>query len=41
MSIKNPKSKNIAIIKDTNDKDIESDDMPNAFNKHFINIGFN
>ena len=38
---RNPKSKRIAIIKDANDKDIESDDMPNAFNKHFINIGSN
>ena len=38
---RNPKSKRISIIKDANDKDIESNDMPNAFNKLLLNIGSN
>ena len=29
------------LIKDTNEQDIKSEDMANAFNEHFINIGSN
>ena len=29
------------LIKDANGKDIKSEDMANAFNEHFINIGSN
>ena len=38
---RNPKSKKIVLIKDANNKDIESKDMADAFNEHFINIGSN
>ena len=38
---RNPKSNKIFVIKDTNEKDIKSEDMANAFNEHFINIGSN
>ena len=36
---RNPKSNKIVLIKDTNEQDIKSEDMANAFNEHFINIG--
>ena len=38
---RNHKSKKIVLIKDANGKDIKSEDMANAFNEHFINIGSN
>ena len=38
---RNHKSKKIVLIKDANRKDIKSEDMANAFNEHFINIGSN
>ena len=38
---RNPKSNKIVLIKDTNEQDIKSEDMANAFNEHFINIGSN
>ena len=38
---RNPKSNKIVIIKDTNEQHIKSEDMANAFNEHFINIGSN
>ncbi len=37
----NPKSNKIVLIKDINEQDIKSEDMANAFNEHFINIGSN
>ena len=38
---RNPNSKKIVLIKDSNENDIKSEDMANAFNEHFINIGSN
>jgi hypothetical protein len=38
---RNPKSNKIVLIKDTNEQDIKSEDIANAFNEHFINIGSN
>ena len=38
---RNPKSNKIVLIKDTKEQDIKSEDMANAFNEHFINIGSN
>jgi hypothetical protein len=35
------KSNKIVLIKDSNEQDIKSEDMANAFNEHFINIGSN
>ena len=38
---RNPKSKKIVLIKDSNENDVKSEDMANAFNENFINIGSN
>ena len=38
---RNPKSQKIVLIKDSNQNDVKSKDMANAFNGNFINIGSN
>ena len=38
---KNPKSNKIMEMRDNNNNDIKLEDIPNAFNKHFVELGHN